>query len=232
MGTSGSLKTPAPYSSPMADGGPTAQPADAHWRVPPTEAIRQALDQVPRKLLVPGVCEPLAPLDAPVGCLSPVEQAPPCPSPSAAGLVLAAADLSPGDRILVQGRAVGWLALAAAALVDDAIVHVEEEHENLRARWRSARPFRMSDDVRLDDGPEAGPSGFDRVIAWNPGRGASRRLPDRVDGDGSVLFASADPDEPTLARIVVQGDAETTLTLTELQPPADDENLEIGRAHV
>jgi protein-L-isoaspartate O-methyltransferase len=175
--------------------------------------------------LVPGVCEPLAPLDAPVGCLSPVEQAPPCPSPSAAGLVLAAADLSPGDRILVQGRAVGWLALAAAALVDDAIVHVEEEHENLRARWRSARPFRMSDDVRLDDGPEAGPSGFDRVIAWNPGRGASRRLPDRVDGDGSVLFASADPDEPTLARIVVQGDAETTLTLTELQPPADDGDL-------
>lgn len=212
------MKTPWAYLSAMEDGGQAPEGSEEQWRVPADEAISQALGQVPRKLLVAGVCEPLASLDAPVGCLAPIEQAPPCPSPSAAGLALSAADISPGDRVLVQGRAVGWLGLAAGALADGGVVRVEEEHEELRARWRSSRPFRMRDDVRLGDGPTATETGFDRVLAWDPGKGASRRLPRRLDEQGSVLIARADTDGPRLSRIVHHGDAETTLSLTGLEP--------------
>jgi Tfp pilus assembly protein PilF/protein-L-isoaspartate O-methyltransferase len=203
----------------MADGGQAPEEADAPWRAPASDRVTEALGQVPRRLLVPGVCEPLADLDAPVGCLSPVEQAPPCPSPSAASLLLEAADISAGDRVLVQGRAVGWLGLAAGALAEGGVVHVEEEHEALGARWRSARPFRMRDDVRLTGATSSEDTDFDRVVAWSPGPGANRRLPGRLDETGSVLIAQPDPEEPRLARVVRQGEADTTMTLTELALP-------------
>jgi len=217
---SGRLKTPGLYGEAMSEG--SQRPDDASEpgrRAPASGEVRQALAQTPRKLLVPGVCEPLAELDAPIGCLSPVEAAPPCPSPSAAGLMLEAADISPGDRVLVQGRAVGWLGLAADALNGSGRVRIEEEHEALRARWRSVRPFRMREQVRLDeaDGIE---NGFDRVVAWDPGPGAPRRLPRRLDEGGTVLVARPDPDEPELARLVQHGDAQTTMPLTELAPAA------------
>ncbi len=195
--------------------GPSDEDA---WRVPVDAEIQQALLRTPRKLLVPGVCEPMATLDAPVGCLSPLEPAPPCPSPAAAGLLLQAADLSPGDRVLVQGRGIGWIALAASVLTKEAMVWVEEEHEGLRARWREAHPFRMRDSIRLKDAGRASNANVDRVIAWNPGGGASDRLPRRLDEEGSILLAASDPEDPKLERIVRQGEAEATLSLTELAP--------------
>lgn len=188
------------------------------FRGPVGDRVRDAIGQVPRNLLTPGVCKPLADLDAPVGCLSPIEQAPPCPSRSAAALVLEALDPGPGDRVLVQGRAVGWLGLILARLVEDGTVRIEEEHESLRARWRSTRPFRRQDSVRLADAGEPSKPGVDKVLAWAPGRQAARRLPRRLDEEGTVLLAHPDPEEPELARIVRQGDAETTLDLTEQVP--------------
>jgi len=188
------------------------------------DRTEQAVRDTPRAPLLDATAEPLAPLDVPAPIVDATRQAAPCPSPRVVVTVLEAADVEPGDTVLVLGRGVVWAAALADRLAGEAgrVLAVEDD-EHLVGAARERLDAHADDATVLAalDELEVSP---DRILVLEPGRGDDDLAP-RLADDGVLVRPVADEDGVDLVRTFRTGEHTASVHLGETRVAAQAEGL-------
>lgn len=150
------------------------------------ERVLEALRAVPREAFVPREMEEFAYEDSAL----PVEAGQTISQPYIVGLMLAAAGLQAGDRVLEVGAGTGYAAAVAARLAD-CVFAIERDVGLARtAATRLAQLEVENVEIRQGDGtlgwPEAGP--FDAIIVSAGGPDVPKALADQVAVGGRLVI--------------------------------------------
>ncbi|HTK34254.1 MAG TPA: protein-L-isoaspartate(D-aspartate) O-methyltransferase [Caulobacteraceae bacterium] len=163
--------------------------------------VLDALREVPREVFVPKGMEEFAYEDAPL----PIEAGQTISQPYVVGLMIAAADVEPGDRVLEVGAGSGYAAAVVSRIA--ARVYAIERHEEL-VRLAKARLDRLgyaNVELRRGDGsggwPEAAP--FDAILVAAGGPAIPQNLKDQLDIGGRLVMPVGDaPRQQRLIKVV------------------------------
>ena len=162
--------------------------------------VLDAMRQVPREAFVPKGLREFAYDDAPL----PIEAGQTISQPYIVGLMIQAAEIRPGDRVLEIGAGSGYAAAVMSRIADR--VFAIERHGDLTG-LAGARLQRLGYDnieLRTGDGtrgwPEAGP--FDAILAAAGGPAIPQALKDQLDlGGRLVMPVGATQDEQRLVKV-------------------------------
>ncbi|HYC73989.1 protein-L-isoaspartate(D-aspartate) O-methyltransferase [Brevundimonas sp.] len=164
------------------------------------DQVLDAMREVPREAFVPEGLQEFAYDDAPL----PIEAGQTISQPYIVGLMIEAAGIRPGDRVLEIGAGSGYAAAVMSRIA--ARVFAIERHEALTdlARSRLQRLGYDNVELRTGDGtrgwPEAGP--FDAILAAAGGPGVPQALKDQLDlGGRLVMPVGPTQDDQRLVRI-------------------------------
>lgn len=148
--------------------------------------VLDAMREVPREAFVPAGMEEFAYEDSPlpIGIGQTISQ------PYIVGLMIHAAAIRPGDRVLEVGAGSGYAAAVMSRIADR--VFAIERHDELteQARARLTRLGYDNVELRTGDGtrgwPEAGP--FDAILAAAGGPAIPQALKDQLDLGGRLVM--------------------------------------------
>jgi protein-L-isoaspartate(D-aspartate) O-methyltransferase len=138
--------------------------------------VTEAMREVPREAFVPEGLQEFAYEDAPL----PIEAGQTISQPYIVALMIAAAEIQPGDRVLEIGAGSGYAAAVMSRIAER--VYAIERHEDLtdQARERLRRLGYDNVEVRTGDGthgwPDAAP--FDAILAAAGGPAIPQTLKD------------------------------------------------------
>ena len=162
--------------------------------------VLDAMRAVPREAFVPEGLQEFAYDDAPL----PIEAGQTISQPYIVGLMIQAAGIRPGDRVLEIGAGSGYAAAVMSRIADR--VFAIERHDALTelARERLQRLGYDNVELRTGDGTrgwaEAGP--FDAILAAAGGPAIPQALKDQLDlGGRLVMPVGATQDEQRLVRV-------------------------------
>ena len=152
--------------------------------------VLEAMRQVPREAFVPEGLQAFAYDDEPL----PIEAGQTISQPYIVGLMIEAARLRPGDRVLEVGAGSGYAAAVLSRIADR--VFAVERHEALTelARARLERLGYDNVELRTGDGTrgwaEAGP--FDAILAAAGGPAVPQTLKEQLDLGGRLVMPVGD----------------------------------------
>jgi protein-L-isoaspartate(D-aspartate) O-methyltransferase len=154
-----------------------------------SEASRAALRRVERHRFVPELFGALAYNDTAV----PLGRAHTLPAPSTVATILAAADVQPGNRVLIVGSGTGYLTALCAEI--GATVYVAEgadqflrKHEGFFETYPAvSRRYGIGFDTWQDAAP------FDVIIVHGAVDGIPEIAPQQLGGQGRLVAPLADP---------------------------------------
>ncbi|HZW16265.1 MAG TPA: protein-L-isoaspartate(D-aspartate) O-methyltransferase [Brevundimonas sp.] len=162
--------------------------------------VLDAMREVPREVFVPAGLQAFAYDDAPL----PIEAGQTISQPYIVGLMIEAAAIRPGDRVLEIGAGSGYAAAVMSRIAEQ--VFAIERHADLTelARTRLRRLGYDNVELRTGDGTrgwaEAGP--FDAILAAAGGPAVPQALKDQLDlGGRLVMPVGAARDEQRLIRV-------------------------------
>jgi protein-L-isoaspartate(D-aspartate) O-methyltransferase len=162
--------------------------------------VLEAMREVPREAFVPEGLQEFAYDDAPL----PIEAGQTISQPYIVGLMIQAAAIRPGDRVLEIGAGSGYAAAVMSRIAGQ--VFAIERHEALTglARERLRRLGYDNVELRTGDGTrgwvEAGP--FDAILAAAGGPSIPQALKDQLDlGGRLVMPVGATQDEQRLVKV-------------------------------
>lgn len=162
--------------------------------------VLEAMREVPREVFVPDALQEFAYDDAPL----PIEAGQTISQPYIVGLMIEAAGIRPGDRVLEIGAGSGYAAAVMSRIAGQ--VFTIERHADLTdlARRRLRTLGYDNVELRTGDGtrgwPEAGP--FDAILAAAGGPAIPQALKEQLDlGGRLVMPIGASGDEQRLVRI-------------------------------
>lgn len=148
--------------------------------------VLEAMREVPREIFVPEGLQEFAYEDSPL----PIEAGQTISQPYIVGLMIQAAGIRPGDRVLEIGAGSGYAAAVMSRIADQ--VFAIERHDALTdlARKRLQRLGYDNVELRTGDGtrgwPEAGP--FDAILAAAGGPAIPQALKDQLDLGGRLVM--------------------------------------------
>lgn len=148
--------------------------------------VLEAMGEVPREIFVPEGLQEFAYEDSPL----PIEAGQTISQPYIVGLMIQAAAIRPGDRVLEIGAGSGYAAAVMSRIADQ--VFAVERHDALTdlARKRLQRLGYDNVELRTGDGtrgwPEAGP--FDAILAAAGGPAIPQALKDQLDLGGRLVM--------------------------------------------
>jgi len=148
--------------------------------------VLEAMREVPREIFVPEGLQEFAYEDSPL----PIEAGQTISQPYIVGLMIQAAAIRPGDRVLEIGAGSGYAAAVMSRIADQ--VFAVERHDALTdlARKRLQRLGYDNVELRTGDGtrgwPEAGP--FDAILAAAGGPAIPQALKDQLDLGGRLVM--------------------------------------------
>ena len=148
--------------------------------------VLEAMREVPREIFVPEGLQEFAYEDSPL----PIEAGQTISQPYIVGLMIQAAAIRPGDRVLEIGAGSGYAAAVMSRIADQ--VFAIERHDALTdlARKRLQRLGYDNVELRTGDGtrgwPEAGP--FDAILAAAGGPAIPQALKDQLDLGGRLVM--------------------------------------------
>ncbi|WP_426029654.1 protein-L-isoaspartate(D-aspartate) O-methyltransferase [Caulobacter sp. DWP3-1-3b2] len=148
--------------------------------------VLAAMSEVPREIFVPEGLQEFAYEDSPL----PIEAGQTISQPYIVGLMVQAAAIRPGDRVLEIGAGSGYAAAVMSRIADQ--VFAVERHDALTelARERLQRLGYDNVELRTGDGtrgwPEAGP--FDAILAAAGGPAIPQALKDQLDLGGRLVM--------------------------------------------
>ena len=155
--------------------------------------ILDAFRQVPREPFVPGEQAHLAYEDHPV----PIEAGQTVSQPYIVALMIEAAEIRPGDRVLEVGSGSGYAAAVISRIAAE-VIGIERQHDLFAAA--SDRLARMSyDNVRIFEGdgslgsPDRAP--FDAILVAASGSHVPRPLIEQLTDGGRLVMPLGDPRE-------------------------------------
>lgn len=154
------------------------------------DQVLEAMREVPREAFVPEGLQEFAYDDAPL----PIEAGQTISQPYVVGLMIEAARLRPGDRVLEVGAGSGYAAAVLSRIADR--VFAIERHEALTelARARLERLGYDNVELRTGDGTrgwaEAGP--FDAILAAAGGPAVPQALKEQLDLGGRLVMPVGD----------------------------------------
>ncbi|HYC97178.1 protein-L-isoaspartate(D-aspartate) O-methyltransferase [Brevundimonas sp.] len=162
--------------------------------------VLDAMREVPREVFVPEGLQEFAYDDAPL----PIEAGQTISQPYIVGLMIQAAEIRPGDRVLEIGAGSGYAAAVMSRIAGQ--VFAIERHGDLTelARARLQKLGYDNVELRTGDGtrgwPEAGP--FDAILAAAGGPGVPQALKDQLDlGGRLVMPVGTSQDEQRLVKV-------------------------------
>ena len=167
--------------------------------------VLDAMRAVPREEFVDADLRPYAYDDGPL----PIGEGQTISQPYIVALMMAAAPVRPGARVLEVGAGCGYAAAVASRIA--ARVHAIELHESLaqKARERLARLGYDNIEIRTGDGtsgwPEAAP--FDAIIVSAGGPNAPAPLLSQLAVGGALVMPVGPPSAQRLVRIARTGDS-------------------------
>jgi protein-L-isoaspartate(D-aspartate) O-methyltransferase len=150
------------------------------------ERVLEALRQTPRELFVPEGLREFAYDDSPL----PIEAGQTISQPYIVGLMIAAAQVEPQDRVLEVGTGSGYAAAVLALLA--ARVHTIERHDALAkaARGRLTQLRLANVEVHLGDGTRGWPNAapYDAILVAAGGPAIPQALKDQLDLGGRLIM--------------------------------------------
>jgi protein-L-isoaspartate(D-aspartate) O-methyltransferase len=150
------------------------------------ERVLDAMRQTPRERFVPEGLREFAYDDSPL----PIEAGQTISQPYIVGLMAAAAQIQPDDRVLEIGTGSGYAAAVLARLADR--VHTIERHDDLArtARERLAQLSLDNVEVHLGDGTHGWPSAapYDAILVAAGGPAIPQALKDQLDLGGRLVM--------------------------------------------